>query len=288
MKIVSISLIMLLGLMGCGSPAPDNNQMAQPPKNGKLFIIGGGSRGAEMVQRMIQESGLDSAGYGVILPMASIQPDSSIYYARRQFTDQGISSVVGMHFSDKQSIDPDRIDSLTNAQLIYISGGSQSRFMEAVRDTPIEKAIRTAYEMGAMIAGTSAGAAVMSRMMVTGDEKKHPEYESTFSSLEHENIIIDQGLGLLDPAIIIDQHFIQRSRYNRLITAVLEFPGKIGIGIEESTAILVENDQAEVVGQAQVIKILNPQHNQKVQKGLLGGENLILSVYLPGDNFKLK
>lgn len=255
---------------------------------GKLFIIGGGSRGPALVDRMISEAGLDATGYAIILPMASSVPDSAIFYAKKQFTEKGIESVVGMHFTVDDSLQQATLDSLTNASMIYISGGDQRRFMKVVNETAIETAIRNAFMQGAMIAGTSAGAAVMSQMMITGDEMKHPEYQSTFSSLEYENIIIAEGLGLLDNDIIIDQHFVERSRYNRLLTAIIEFPEKIGIGISESTAILVSGDSAEVVGQSQVIKFSNPQGNQKIANGLLGAENLNLSVYLPGDKFKLK
>ena len=255
---------------------------------GKLFIIGGGSRGPALVQRMIMEAGLDTAGYAIILPMSSSEPDSAVFYAKKQFTENGIENVIGMHFNINDNVAQSTLDSLTHASMIYISGGDQRRFMEVVNETAIEDAIANAYQQGAMIAGTSAGAAVMSQMMITGDEKKHPEYQSTFSSMEFENIIIDEGLGLLDNDIIIDQHFVERSRYNRLLTAIIEFPEKTGIGISESTAILVSGDSAEVVGQSQVIKFSNPEGNQKVVNGLLGAENLNLSVYLPGDKFKLK
>lgn len=277
--------LVVFSLVRCQPEVKKNGGSSE--QSGKLFIIGGGRRGDELVNRMITEAGLDTAGYAVILPMASSEPDSAIFYARKQFTEQAIKNVVGMHFPDQKAITPQKMDSLTNASLIYISGGDQRRFMDKVYDNAIEKAIRDAYQSGTVIAGTSAGAAVMSRLMITGDQRKHPRYESTFSALLHENIIIDKGLALLDSQIIIDQHFIQRSRYNRLITAIIEYPDHVGIGIDESTAILVENYSAEVVGEAQVVKIFNPQQQQNIKNGLLGAENLNLSIFLPGDKFKL-
>ena len=285
MKYFKFALLVLI--MGCQQPDQSQNQKASSAR-GKLFIIGGGSRGPALVERMILEAGLDTAGYAVILPMASSEPDSAIFYAKKQFTAKGISNVVGMHFKVNDTVNQSTIDSLEQARLIYISGGDQRRFMQIVAKTTIEEAIKQAHQQGAMIAGTSAGAAVMSQMMITGDEKKHPDYQSTFSSLEFENIIIADGLGLLDNDIIIDQHFVERSRYNRLLTAIIEFPDKIGMGISESTALLVSGDSAEVVGRSQVVKLSNPEGNQKIANGLLGAENLNLSVYLPGDKFKLK
>jgi len=254
---------------------------------GKLFIIGGGKRGPELYQRMIEVSGIDQEGYGIILPMSSIEPDSSIYYAKIPFQEFGLKNVAGFNFKAGESPKQNLLDSLANASLIYISGGDQRRFMEVVSGTTIEQAIWSAWENGALIAGTSAGAAVMSQQMITGDQKKHPEYESTFSSLQSDNLILDEGLGFLKQ-VIIDQHFIKRSRYNRLLTAVIEMPEKTGIGIEESTAILVDGDSAEVVGAAQVIVFENPQQSTKIKQGLLGAENLRISVYLPGGKFYLK
>jgi cyanophycinase len=238
------------------------------------------------VERLIEESDLNQGGYGVILPMSSAEPDSAIYYARLQFTERGLNNIRGFNFR-QDHYPPNWIDSLEKASLIYISGGDQRRFMEITANSPVFQAIHTAYRNGAVIAGTSAGAAVMSKLMITGDEKKHPEYQSTFGSIEADNIIFDEGLGLL-PRVIVDQHFIRRSRYNRLLTAILENPEYLGIGIEESTAILTGQDSAEVVGAGQVVVLeVNPE-KVKRQNGLLGAEKMTISVYLPGDKFLLR
>ncbi|HBH23507.1 MAG TPA: cyanophycinase, partial [Cytophagales bacterium] len=85
-----------------------------------------------------------------------------------------MSNVFGLHFEKGSIPDPVRLDSIRNAKLIYISGGDQNRFMETVKGTEIEKAISEAYKSSVLIAGTSAGAAVMSKMMITGNELKHP------------------------------------------------------------------------------------------------------------------
>lgn len=97
---------------------------------------------------------------------------------------------------------------------------------------------------------------------------------------------IREGLGLL-PNAIIDQHFIWRMRMNRLITVAIENPDEICIGIDESTAILVKGNQAEVVGKYQVI-VLKNNDGKTVQDGLLGAENMSLGVYLPGQTFELE
>jgi cyanophycinase len=258
-----------------------------PPPAGKLFIIGGGSRPDAMVDRIIEEAGLRSGGYAIILPMSSEEPDSAIYYAQRQFVARGLSNVVGLNFKKGEVLRKEKLDSVRQARLIYISGGDQNRFMDIVRGSEIESAIHQAYRNGSVIGGSSAGAAVMSRVMITGNELKHPDYASTFKNIEAENIETKPGLGLVQNAII-DQHFIRRSRHNRLISAIIEFPGLMGIGIDESTAILIKGNVVEVVGESQVIIYRNPKRSKVVRNGKLGATGLTLTILLPGDTFSLK
>jgi len=223
----------------------------------------------------------------VILPMSSSEPDSAIIWSGEQFIKQGIANVFGFNFLPGETPNEAWVDSLRNARLIYISGGDQNRFMAIVKGTPIAETIHQAYMNGAMIAGTSAGAAVMSQKMITGNELKYPEYQSTFRTIEAENIEIAEGLGLLTTAII-DQHFVWRSRHNRLFTAVIEHPEMLGIGIDESTAILVKGDSAEVVGVSQVIVFSNPKRSSRNYNSKLGANQLMLDVFLPGDKFSIK
>lgn len=261
---------------------PTNNE---PVAEGSLFIIGGGSRPPEMVKDMIHLSGVDTAGYIVILPMASANQDTAFYYSSRQFREQGIENIYDLR-SGRQGLNSEKLEMLINASLIYISGGSQGRFMDSVRNTNVFDAIHDAYNRGAMIAGTSAGAAVQSKLMITGDQKKHPVYTGYFETIEADNMILKEGLGLIE-SIIVDQHFIQRQRLNRLIAVILENPSKIGVGIDESTAIHVMGDSAKVYGVSQVIVLENPSDEIKSQNGLLGGKDLSLSVYLPGEKFRV-
>ncbi|MCH4822659.1 cyanophycinase [Gramella lutea] len=297
MKLVKITGLFLLALcwISCNSGdksekiLEDEQQMAKVsnlPK-GKLFIIGGGKRPPELVQELIEVSNLKNDTYAVILPMASVEPDSAVFYASKQFTELGIESekIKGFNFQkNRQNVE--QLDSLANAGLIYISGGDQNRFMDIVLNSPISDAIKRAYQNGATIAGTSAGAAVMSKKMITGDEFKHPEYTGDFKTIEAENIELKEGLGLIDNAII-DQHFIQRMRMNRLISTAIENPDEICIGIDESTAILVQNDSAKVLGAAQVIVLKNINKSKISKDGLIGGRDLQLSVILPGEKFAL-
>ncbi len=283
MKNKWILLLLFLPWAACQGP-PERAASKEPA--GALFIIGGGSRPAEMIERLITEAALWEEGYGVILPMSSAVPDSAIVWASEQFLEQGIDRITGFNFLPDATPRQQWVDSLKQAAMIYISGGDQSRFMDIVYDTPIMDAIHEAYKSGAVIAGTSAGAAVMSEKMITGDELRYPEYRPTFPVIESENLDLARGLGLLKTAII-DQHFVWRSRHNRLITAVLDYPDLPGIGIDESTAILVRGNRAEVVGISQVLVFRNPGSSRSSYQEKIGGAGLTLDIYLPGDRFDI-
>lgn len=285
-KLTGFVLIAFLFFAGCNNEEKPNTEKENVNK-GQLFIIGGGTRPPAMIEKLVEISGINKKGYGVILPMSSAEPDSAVYYAKLQFTELGIDNITGINFSKDKPATQQQLDSLKNASMIYISGGDQNQFMDIVYNTHIEAAIKEAYIEGAVIAGTSAGAAVMSQRMITGNELKHQEYEETFRQIESDNLEISEGLGLIETAII-DQHFIKRSRYNRLLSAVIEYPEVLGIGIDESTAIIVKGDSAEVVGVSQVILLRNKDNSKVNQGGLLGAENLRMDVLLPGTKFSIK
>jgi len=283
MKYLLFTLLLTVSFTACHRA----QQAKTEDGRGKLFIIGGGSRPMPMMQRMLEEAGLDAGGYIVILPMASSEPDSAVFYVSKQFHELGIHQIADFRLSPEPEMPQQRLDSILNASLIFITGGDQNRFMEAISGTPAIEAIRQCYLNGGMIAGTSAGAAVMSQKMITGNELKRTDYRETFRTIEADNIELGTGLGLLATAIV-DQHFVWRSRHNRLITAVIENPGFKGIGIDEATAILVKGNTAEVVGESQVIVYENPDRTFSISENeKLGVRYLTMQVLLPGEKFRL-
>ena len=252
---------------------------------GKLFIIGGGKRPPALIQALLTESGVGETGTIAILPMASSEPDTSAFYASKQFLELGISNkAISVCNFKKGEYPQSTLELVQKANLIYLTGGDQNRLMEVVLDSPLYEILHDAYQKGATIAGTSAGAAVMSEKMITGNEYKHPEYTGYFRTIEAENLEIKEGIGFLKDAII-DQHFVYRMRMNRLITVALEYPHLTCFGIDESTAVVIQGHQVKIVGEGQVVVLSNPGRKQNIKKGLLGGEGLRLSVYLPGDIF---
>lgn len=252
---------------------------------GKLFIIGGGSRPDFLVDRMIKEAGLKSGETVAIFPHASEEQDSSFYYAKQQFEKRNLKA-LDCAFKKDEKLPPSKLDSLKTAKLIYIGGGDQVRFMEIINSNPeVKNLLKSAYQNGKMIAGTSAGAAVMSEVMITGNQLKYNDYENTFDNIEIKNVETKQGLGFIKTAVI-DQHFVVRSRYNRLLSLIIENPTYKGIGIDEGTAILVKNGSAEVVGRAQVIVFKNPKQSKKLNGDKLGAQGITLDIYLNREKFK--
>jgi cyanophycinase len=275
-------------LIFCACSQTKTSQQNKSADKGKLFIIGGGKRPAPMIEELIEIAGLKKPKtYTVVIPMASSEPDTSFYYFKKSLLELGITNVFNFNIIKPNDIASSSIDSILNANLIYITGGSQEVLMDLIFNTPVHKAIVKAYKNGSVVAGTSAGAAVQGRKMITGNEFKHPEYTGEFRTIEANNIEIKDGLGLLENAII-DQHFIWRMRMNRLITTAIENPEEICIGIDESTAILVENDSAQVTGLSQVVVLRNTKKISRKHQGLLGSEEMELSIYLPGEKFAIK
>jgi cyanophycinase len=260
---------------------------AQTPK-GKLFIIGGGNRSDELMKQALNVADLTKKDYIVVLPMSSEEPDSAFIFFRNQMVKLTSNPIVMLNFTKETAQNKTLTDSLQKAKFIFISGGDQSRFMNVVQNTPIKTAILQAYENGSTISGTSAGAAVMSEKMITGNQKLQKEYSGTFDNIRYNNLETAEGLGLLKTAVI-DQHFLKRNRYNRLLSALVEFPALTGIGIDESTAIIVRNNQVEVAGESEVIVVRNPKGILKSKKNnLISIENLQMSIYTARQKFNIK
>ena len=252
---------------------------------GKLFIIGGGSRPDFLVDRMVKEAGLNPGDAVAIFPQASSEQDSSFYYAKQQFEKRNLKA-VNYAFKKGEKLPSSKLDSLKKAKLIYVGGGDQVIFMDIINTYPeVKNILKESYEKGNMIAGTSAGAAIMSEVMITGNQLKYKDYDNTFDNIESQNVETSSGMGFIKSAVI-DQHFVVRSRYNRLLSLIIENPGYQGIGIDEGTAILVKNNnKAEVVGRAQVIVFKNPKNSKSSYTEKLGSRGITLDIYLNGDEF---
>lgn len=139
---------------------------------------------------------------------------------------------------------PTYLEAIEKATGVFFTGGNQARITSVLKDTEIDRVLhRRLAEDGLVIGGTSAGAAMMPDMMIVqGESETNPRLEI---------VEMEPGMAFL-PGVVIDQHFLQRGRTGRLISAVTHQPVNLGIGIDENTAIVVNNNQFEVIGEGAV------------------------------------
>jgi cyanophycinase len=242
--------------------------------SGALVVVGGGGTGPEIVARALALSGGANAIVAV-LPQSSAVPeagDSSV----KMWLEAGAKEAAKVAFTD-----PAAAAKLRRATLIWMPGGDQNRFMKAIDGTGLDEVIRERHRAGVTVGGTSAGAAVLAAAMFTGD--------ADLKSITAGATVTAPGLGVW-PDVLIDQHFLQRQRDNRLISAVLDRPTLVGVGIDEGTAVIVTDGTLEVVGKSSVVII--DARSAKVDKAAAGtpatGRDLKLAVLKAGQRYSLK
>lgn len=174
------------------------------------------------------------------------------------------------------------IELIKRAKLIFFTGGDQLRITSILGGTEISEAIMNST--GKIIVGTSAGASIMSETMILGGEDEESPKKNTIN--------MSPGLGFLK-GVVIDQHFAQRGRIGRLLTAVSEHPGILGIGIDENTGIIVNEDRIKVIGDGGVYildgdEINHTNISEQDMDKVLSIFNIKLHVLISGNSFNLK
>jgi cyanophycinase len=224
----------------------------------------------------------------VIFTMASSVPLETGPGLVAEFKGYGVEDAAYFHLTREEALDTANLKILDGVTGVWFSGGDQAKQTAVLLGTPLHARMLELYADGCLLGGTSAGAAVMSEFMITGDERRTENKEGTWEVIIADNILHSEGFGFVRNAVI-DQHFVTRRRHNRLISVVLEHPALVGVGIEESTAVLVRPDgKYEVLGEGQVI--IYDARGAKTAKspdGHLGGHGLTMHVLLPGDVYDL-
>ncbi|MCG8443046.1 MAG: cyanophycinase, partial [Caulobacterales bacterium] len=209
------------------------------PARGALVLVGGSTTQAIAARTLALAGG--GGAVVAVLPQASTRSDAG-EEAVRMFRRAGARRVGKVSFRDPAAAKR----ALERSDLIWISGGMQQRFMEAIQGTGLAEIIRARHADGAVVAGSSAGAAVMSAIMIFGGDNLE-----TLTVGETDSA---PGLGLW-PDVIVDQHFLERQRHNRLLAAVLDHPGRVGVGIDAETAVIVRGSRMEVIGRSAVVVV---------------------------------
>ena len=282
-KILFVAAI-LLSQLSCTSNTAEINFYAESNSNalGHLFIIGGGERPDYLMQELMNLVG-DVEKNVLIVPFASGEQEMTGAFQKEQFMKLGANSCEVL-LCEKEEVDiQENIEKLSGVNIIFFSGGDQNILTEYLNGTEFLAKIKTLYKEGGVIGGTSAGAAVMSRVMITGNEKNASSGNQNCVEIEKDNIVTSEGFGFLDN-VIVDQHFLYRKRHNRLFSVLLDNPGLRGVGIDESTAIIVKpNNTFEVVGESSVL-LFEPIN---LLSGKEGAPVFTIRILSSGDSYNL-
>jgi cyanophycinase len=233
-------------------PARDESGASdESPSRGYLIPIGGAEekiRDRAILRRFAEVCGGRSARIAII-PTASLLRETGRKY-ERIFRDLGVRWAAVLPFERREDCHrADWLAALGEASGIVLTGGNQLKLSTTIGGTPVADLIRARSKAGAHVAGTSAGAAILSEHMIAfGDEGPTPR-----ASI----VALAPGLGLTQ-RVIIDQHFRQRDRLGRLLAALAYYPEPVGIGLDEDTAAFIApDDTLEVVGSG-AITVVDP------------------------------
>lgn len=222
---------------------------------GTLMIIGGAEDKKQecvVLKKLIQLANMRK-GQIIILTTATEEPERVYFQYSSIFSRLGVINIKAVHIKSRQDAN-DSVHShdLSQASCIFMTGGDQLRITSIMGGTKTEQALYDAFDNGAVIGGTSAGASVMSETMITAGTDDDTPRKCTLK--------MAPGLGLLKD-VVIDQHFAQRGRIGRLLSAIAQNPHLLGVGIDEDTALVIGDDAVfEVVG-SNAVTIIDGKHS---------------------------
>jgi cyanophycinase len=216
-------------------------------RQSRLLIVGGAERygpgGTEILRRFVDLAGGRAAEL-IVIATASAEPAILEAEYAALFTRLGAARVRALRLENRaQANEPAVVEALASATGVFFTGGDQLRITTVLGGTRTDSALQVLVQTGAIVlGGTSAGAAMMSGTMILGGDGP---------GVTRACVRTGPGLEFL-PGVVIDMHFAERGRLNRLLSAVALYPHELGLGIDEDTAILAEGDGFEVLGSGSV------------------------------------
>ena len=238
------------------------------PSRGALVIVGGAMKDPAIMERFIELAGGPEAPI-VIIPTAGAGDHYDQYYpGARRWRKLGVEHVTVVHTRDRNVANSDAfVEPIQEARGVWFPGGRQWRLADAFLDTRTELELHKVLERGGVIGGSSAGATIQGSYLARGDTETN-----TIMMGDHV-----EGFSFLRN-IAIDQHLLARNRHFDLIPVIEKYPHLLGIGLDEDTAIVVQGDRFEVVGQS-VVAIYDYQRT-------LAGEGRFYFLR-PGDSYNM-
>jgi cyanophycinase len=267
MKIPANLLFCLMAVLiacegGTKRTSPSITFETSGPESGSLVIVGGGMLDTSIIQRFIELAGGVDAPM-IVIPTASGEKEFNTGQTASILTSAGAKNVTVLHTYDTALANTGEfVAPLKKAMGVWFSGGRQWRLVDAYANTLTEMEIRNVLARGGVIGGSSAGATIQGSFLVRGDTKTN-----TIMMGDHQ-----KGFGYLKNAAI-DQHLLVRNRQNDLAGVISKYPGLLGIGLDENTAIVVRGNEFEVIGQSYVAIFdynlweENPAGNKKLANG---------------------
>lgn len=263
--VVSTAMTFCLAAWADEPAAPSENRPAASA--GKLVICGGGRLPDTLRRRFIELAG-GAAAHVVVVTTASVYADTDKMEGKLAFwREQKLASLAVLHTRSRQTADdPQFAKPLIEATGLWFVGGNQSWLTETYLGTATEHEMRAVLARGGVVGGTSAGAAIMSPIMIRRDR---PELET------------GPGFGFL-PGTVVDQHFLKRNRQGRLLKVLDSHRELVGFGIDEGTALVVEGNHLSVVGESQVV-VCTPASTERpaAVKALAAGQEADLRALRP-------
>jgi cyanophycinase len=211
-------------------------------KRGTLIIIGGGERKGDELTVLQEVARRAGNGKLVVATIATAEPRETWEEYREIFTKLGVKKVEWLDVRVREEgFKEEVVRILDEAAVVFFTGGDQLKITSQLGDSYVYRRIEEIYEKGGTIAGTSAGASVMSEtMLISGEGEESHKVDAVLG--------MAPGLGLIRNTVV-DQHFAQRGRLGRLLGAITQNPRTLGIGLDENTAIVVHGDERfEVIG----------------------------------------
>lgn len=276
MRPILVALLLILVPIAIAAPNRPVEAQAAVAK-GRLLAVGGGGTTDAIVARALELAGGPKTRM-LIVPQASGAEDAGSSSATF-WREKGAQDVRVLDLADPAKAKAD----IASADFVWMPGGDQNRLMKSLREAGVVDAIRDRYRAGALVGGTSAGAAVLSKVMIVGGDT------ADLTSVRAAGTETAEGLALWADAIV-DQHFMKRQRFNRLMSAVLDRPDLVGVGVDERTGVVLHPDgSCEVVGDGSVL-VLDARRSERktvAKAEWHSASGLALAIHRGGDEFAL-
>ncbi len=278
------------------APVPAQPKPMESEIRGVAIPIGGAlkSDNDEVWQRIVNLAGGKGARF-VVFGTASEDPEASARQAvellqRRGAIAEALPVAPKFSWVDLNKVvrDPALIAKVRAAKGVFFTGGSQERIVDVLmpggNSTPMLDAIWEVYRKGGVVAGTSAGAAIMSTVMF----RDAPSVINILKGKWTDGKQVDRGLGFVGPDLFVDQHFLKRGRFGRMIPLMLAKGYKLGLGVDENTAAIIKGDEVEIIGGRGALLVDLDEMKTDPAMGAFNISNVKLSYLDHGDRFNLK